>query len=199
MATAEEYFRQLQGLLPPGEAWPRDEDTTLGRLLRAMAVELARVDARSNDLIQEADPRTTTALLPEWERVTGLPDDCVGPGTTLQERRAMLVRKLTSIGGQSRAFFIDTAAALGFDISITEFRPFRVGRSAADDALCGHDWIFAWRVEGPETTIVHFRTGQSTVGEPLRSWGNTLLECVMTRLKPAHTIVQFAYPEAEEE
>ena len=33
----------------------------------------------------------------------------------------------------------------------------------------------------------------SVAGEPLRSWGNNLLECTMERIKPAHTVLIFAY------
>lgn len=191
--SAAEYLSQLQALLPQGPAWPRDEDATLTQLLAALAEEFARVDLRAENLLDEADPRTTAEMLWDWERVAGLPDPCVIAAQTTQERRAALVAKLTNIGGQSRQYFIDLAAALGYTITITEFHPFRVDESAAGDALHGDDWAFAWRVNAPATTIREFRVSESTVGDPLRIWGNELLECALSRLKPAHTHALFGY------
>lgn len=191
--TEQDYLEELQNHLPLGPAWPRDVDSLTTKLLSAFAAEFALVDQRIDDLLNEADPRTTLELLADWERVAGLPDGCVGTGQTVQQRRAALVARLTNSGGQSRDFFIALAAYLGFTITITEFRPFLIGSSAVGDPLCGKDWWFAWRVNAPQTTSTFFRTGRSAVGEPLQSFGNTLLECVFSRLKPAHTTIIFAY------
>ena len=192
--TVEGYIELLAALLPPGVAWRSEEGSSMNDLLGAMAEELARVDARSDDLHEEADPRTTVELLADWERVAGLPDECLAGATqTMQERRAALVGRLTQQGGQSRIFFIQLAASLGFEVTITEFRPFRAGISLAGDALTNGDWIFTWRINAPETTIVSFRAGLSAAGEPLRTWGNTRLECAIERLAPAHTNVLFGY------
>ena len=193
MHTADDYREQLQALLPHGAAWPRDADATLTALLDAMAQELARIDARAVDLMVEADPRRAIELLPEWESETGLPDSCLTTTQTLQGRRDNVVGKLAHRGGQSRQYFIDLAAKLGFDVTITEYRPFRVGQATAGDALSNGDWIFVWTVNAPQTTIRPFAVGQSAVGEALRSWGNEPLECAVSREAPAHTILHFAY------
>lgn len=191
--SAEAYRAQLQALLPSGAAWPRESNTALARFLAALAEEFARVDFRAEQLVDEADPRTTAELLADWERVAGLPDSCVTVAQTTQERRDALVAKLTNLGGQSRQFFTDLAARLGYSITITEFHPFQVGSSAVGDALNGDAWTLAWRVNAPTTTVREFRVGGSAVGDALRSWGNELLECAITRTKPAHTHVQFGY------
>lgn len=189
--TAAQYRSQLASLLPRGAAWPRAADSVLGRTLHAVADELARIDARVADLLDEADPRTTLELLSEWERAFGLPEKCLTLPDTLAERRSNLHEKVTRIGGQARAYFIDVAARIGFVITITEFRPFTVD-DTVDDAIYGIDWTFAWRVNAPEVTVRFFTTN-SGVDEALSDWGNHTLECVLTRLKPAHTHVQFAY------
>lgn len=189
--TADQYLAQLQALLPTGMAWPRAADAELTKLLHAFAEEFARLDARVDSLLNEADPRTTYELLADWERVAGLPDACTGPLATLQERHDALVSKLTNVGGQSRQFFIDLAARLGYTITITEFRPYGVG-SPVNAALYGEQWVFVWQVNAAQTTVRSFTVG-SGVDEALRSWGNVLLECAISKLKPAHTIVQFAY------
>lgn len=190
--SAAEYRDELRALLPTGEAWPEAADSVLANLLFAWAEEHARIDGRALDLLEEADPRSTAELISDWERMCGLPDPCTGPQPTLQGRRDAVVQKLTSRGGQSRAFFIAVAAALGFSITIEEYDLFTVGHTVGMP-LRGDPWRFAWLVRAPAETIREFRVGQSTAGEPLRSWGNVVLECAITRLKPAHTHVLFAY------
>jgi uncharacterized protein YmfQ (DUF2313 family) len=192
LMDALQYREQLQALLPQGGAWPREPGAVLTLLLDGMASELARVDRRGLDLLREADPATTLELLPEWERVAGLPDPCAGPAETVQERRDRLVALLTNPGGQSRQHFVGLAAAYGFAITITEFAVLRAGFRAG--ARCnGRAWAYAWRVNAPEETVRFFRAGQSFAGERLASWGNAILECVITRARPAHTTVIFAY------
>lgn len=192
--TEIDYLRQLQALLPPGPAWPADDTTILSRLLESLAAELARVDGRALQLVEEADPRTVAELFADWERVAGLPDVCVqalGVDQTLAQRRAALVGRLTTLGGQSPAYFIGLAAALGYAITITEFRAHSVNDDV-EHPLYGDAWIFAWQVNSALNTVTEL-TVDSTVDEPLATWGNALLECVINRLKPAHTAVLYSY------
>jgi len=189
--NAENYLQQLQALLPTGLAWAKSSSTTLAKLLTAFAEEFKRVDYRADDLLNEVDPRTTNELLAEWEYLAGLPDLCTGIPATIALRRELLVSKLTNTGGQSKQFYIDLAAKLGFTITITEFKRYRVN-SRVNDPLNGEDWAFVWRVNSAQNTVRTFNV-KSRVNEPLASWGNTALECAITRLKPAHTHVQFAY------
>lgn len=192
--SAADYLSQLQALLPTGAAWPRQQDAELTRLLRALAEELARVDKRGEELLREADPRSTVELLEDWERALGLPDPCAPLAETLQERRAAVAAKLVASGGQHRQYYIDIAAALGVEVGITEFFPFRVGHSAIGEPLASDDaWRHTWQVDAPETLVTRFSVGQSAVGSPLRSWGNAQLECAIGTRKPAHTEVLFAY------
>lgn len=191
--TADQYREHLDALLPQGLAWPRENGSDFSNLLAGMAEEFSRIDVRGDDLMREVLPSLTIELLTEWERVAGLPDPCVSVNQTVQQRRASLLAKLTNAGGQSRAFFIALAEYLGFTVTITEFRPFRAGINRAGDPICSEDWWFAWRVNAPQTTSVFFRAGLSAAGEPLQAYGNELLECVFNRVKPAHTVLIFAY------
>ena len=193
MATAAEYLTLLQKLFPIGAAWPAERVSNVTSLTHALADELGRVDARSAILLDEADPRTSNELLPEWERVTGLPDNCVLSLGILQARRDAVAARLSQLGGQSRAYFIALAQQVGFNVTITEFFPFTVGGSVAGESLTNGDWIYAWRVNAPEETVRKFTVGGSVVGEPLATWGNDLLECTINRVKPAHTVLQFGY------
>lgn len=188
----EKYTAMLQNLLPLGLAWPRQPGTNMENFLSALAVELNRVDIRVDDMLREAYPLTTSELLTDWERVTGLPEECEGLADSTQRRREAVNQKLSSIGGQSPAYYIDVAQRLGFEITITEFRPFVAGDDAGDPVY-GDDWAYAWQVNAPEESVTYFEAGNGSAGDPLASWGNELLECVINRLKPAHTIVIFAY------
>lgn len=49
-----------------------------------------------------------------------------------------------------------------------------------------------WRINAPTTTVTEF-TVNSPCTDPLRTWGNALLECVMNRYKPAHGELLFGY------
>lgn len=188
---AEHYLSQLQALLPEGAAWSREPDATLTSVLTALAEEFARLDGNAVSLLDEADPRTTLDLLPEWERAFGLPDECADQVDTLAERREALTEKVTRIGNQSRQYYIDIASRLGYEVTITEFRGHTV-LNAVNDPLYSIDWIFTWRVNAPEETVRNF-TVVSGVNEPLADWGNEILECAIERVKPAHTNVLFAY------
>lgn len=192
--SIEEYAALLKNLLPPGKAFPREPGTDLEKVLLGCAAEFERVEARGDELAIDVNPLDTNELLPDWERSAGLPDTCSGVlENTLQGRRAALIAKLTSTGGQSEAYFIEVAKNLGYEITISTFNPFRVGLSAVGDALTNEAWQYAWEINAPETTVVSFRVGLSAVGEALRTWGNGALECKIRQLAPAHTVPIFTY------
>jgi uncharacterized protein YmfQ (DUF2313 family) len=193
MKTATEYKEQFKALLPPGRLWDalRADGSLADDLVAALAEEFARVDGRAVDLLAEVDPRTAIEWLAEWEEWAGLPDVCSGALTTLQQRRAALLQKLTATGGQSRAYFVELAASLGYAVDIEEFRPFTCV-TACEEPLYDEEWWFTWRVNAPEQTIIDF-TCESPCEEPLRAWGNKLLECVILAGAPAHTHVLFGY------
>jgi uncharacterized protein YmfQ (DUF2313 family) len=193
MMDASAYARQLQQLLPRGAAWWLEPGTTLSNLLQGLAEELARIDGRAATLIEEWDPRTTAELLDDWERVYGLPDPCVGSNPSTAQRRASLVAKVMGLGGQTPAYFVAIAAALGFSITITELSPHDVDDDV-DAPLYGDEWAYAWQVNAPLSTVNEWSV-DDTVDDPLAWWTNLVLECVLLELKPAHTVIVFQFGE----
>ena len=192
--TSELYLEQLQRLLPPGAAWPRGTDASLTGVLDMTARSLARIDQRADDVLNEADPRTTFEMLSDWETMAGLPDQCAGPAETFQGRRDTLYNRIVGRGGQSIAFFHDLAARLGFRIIIQEFRLFRAGKNTAGQRVIGFPAAYTWRVRVGGSAMSRFRAGSSMAGEPLASISrNEILECAILRAKPAHTTVVFDY------
>lgn len=190
--TADDYRSQLGVLLPKGPAWASDESSTLAHFIDAWSQEFTRIHSRLDALIEDVDPRSTYELLPDYERLFGLPTDCMaGVNQAIEQRRNALVSQMISVGGQSRAYFIELAAAAGFAITITEFTPFTVGMTVVDP-IYGENWWFAWQINASLNTVTHFLV-TSGVNEALATWGNNLLECLINRYKPAHTITIFSY------
>lgn len=193
---ADLYIHQLLALLPVGPAWPRDPGTVRHGQVGSVADTLARAHKRAEDVLREARPRSALEMLADWERVAGLPDPCsAGIVTTLQERRDAVVARLTATGGQSRAYFAQIIDALGYTAEISEHRPFICGRSRVGDVLGGpHSVRHTWRVKvnGPRVTL--FRAGASQVGDKLGKITRAEdLECILHRLKPAHTNLIVSY------
>jgi len=136
-------------------------------------------------------------MLEDWERVLALPDECAPAGTTLQERRAAVVSRLTVGGGQSLAYYLDLAQRLGYAVTIEEFRPFITGMSCCGDTLNGpHEVRHVWRVTVHGPRVTYFRTGESATGERLLDIAYAEdLTCILRRLAPAHSEVIIAYEE----
>lgn len=216
--TGDDYAQALADLLPWGAAWPRDPDSVLMKTIGGLAQIFGFVDGRVADLIEiEADPRKTIEMLSDWERNFGLPDPCFLTANTIAQRHALLVFKMTFLGAQSRQFFIDMSALLGYTITITEFAPFMAGISQAGDTreminwngtpgeapnmpdyrwqIGSPDMRFYWQVHVHEAPLMWFRagSGQAGVDPHLRIGYAKDLECLIRRFKPAHTDVVFDY------
>lgn len=194
--TASDYLALLQALLPPGAALARDPAANLTALLQAFADGLAPVDQAMNTLYDEADPRTTLALLPDWERVAALPDPVIGGAyQSVEERRDWLAMRLTSVGGQSIAYFVGLAASLGAAITITEFQPFGCGLGQCGrDQIGSDDSIFLqWQVNMPSPPVYLFQCGLSSCGDPLGYDRPGVIEALFARYKPVHTTLIFNY------
>lgn len=162
--TADEYTEGFNRLLPEGDAWPRQPDSVLQKVVSGLAqIWGDQVESLAALLLTiESDPRATTILLPDWERAWGLPDTCLDEPLTFDDRRAALVQKMTLLGAQSSEFFIAMAATIGYTISVTEYRPF----------MCGIDRCGDNRVIGDGTgTQVNYlgNPALSTVGLALTS------------------------------
>jgi len=192
-ASADDYTQQLTQLLPTGPAWPREGDSPSARVLPAVANGLADLHKRLNQLIEEADARTTSELLEDFERVVGLPDPCLDPPASTAERRRRVVQRLTYQGGQSIAFFVGLLEVLGYPgATVKEYRPFRAN-SKCNAPLNQGGWRFGWTVNVPASGNVRVMTCTGRCNDPLRTWGNPGLECLLAVHKPAHTRLLVGY------
>jgi uncharacterized protein YmfQ (DUF2313 family) len=191
--SSADYLAQFQRLLPRGAIWHRGVDSVQAEDLATLMPTWARLGSRLNDLIAEIFPCSTVELLGEWESSLGLPDPCTGPLPSEQQRQAAVCAKFRARGGSTPAYFVAVAAALGFSITISTFSPFCASRQHAGDPLYDEAWAFAWLVSVTDAGVVYFTASASVAGDPLATWGNELLECELEALKPAHTVIIFAY------
>lgn len=170
-------YQLAHKIAPPGSL-----ASAIGEQLRALwaaiADEAARIYTRLNDLIREAHPLTCDQTLSDWESELGFPDPCVTETLTEDQRRAVVLARLTASGGASRQYFIDVAAAIGIAISISEERPFEVGRDGMGDPIGGAASSFNWVVNAPAST-------SAALAE--------IMECTFIKIKPSRTEVTFIY------
>lgn len=172
--TVDAYKAQILKLLPLGKVW---QGPLFTKFVQAFAEECYRVAARADVLTVEAIPATTDELLPDYERLLGLPF----PGFTLSDdddtRRADVVARIIAQGGASKAYFLTIAATRGHpDAWITDgIRPFHAG-SLCGERLYGMAWLYVWTVHIPDTVLA-----------------DELFEYLLRRYKPAHTVVLFEY------
>lgn len=188
------YRTVLERLLPRGLAWTRRPGGPREKLLEALAESAATIDDRAELLLElEADPRKASELLEEWLEFVGLPDECSGDLETALAKRSAIVARLVTLADPSPAGFTALALTLGYVVSIVEYRPFEVGRSAVGDALNNDDEVFTWTVVAPQLSPIFATAGFAVIGDPLVETGNDLLECTLRDLKPSHTNVEFDY------
>jgi uncharacterized protein YmfQ (DUF2313 family) len=182
----------LKLLLPPvayDKAGP-----VLSAELAAEGRQLDDYQAMVEAILLEGDPRTASALLPDWERVYGLPDECRGVAETIAERRARLAAKVAETGGISKNYFLALASALGYqNVSIDSFKPTSC-EASCEAQLFEEPWRFAWRVNLPGQQSVHrYASCDSSCEDPLESYKQGPLECLFNKLNPAEAVVLFNY------
>jgi uncharacterized protein YmfQ (DUF2313 family) len=165
--SGDDYAEAFSALLPRGLAWPREPDTALMALVLGLSEIWGNpVDARAADLLErESDPRKTIELLPDWERNWGLPDPCYAEPQSIAERQVALVQRMTLLGAQSREFFIEAARQIGYEITITEFRPFMVGIDRVGDNRVYGDGTGTQRWEFDNAIILDPRGSTLDSGE----------------------------------
>ena len=89
-----DFIEMVWDLYPKGAAaWVR-EPGVIDELNASISSELVIVDSRTSKLINEADPRTVSEMLGDWERNYGLPDECTPIGSTVERAETAWSPKL---------------------------------------------------------------------------------------------------------
>jgi len=202
--TVDDYRAQLAALAPPGMAWPTDPESRWQKLLAGLAQEFARVDSRAGQLLIEADPRQALYLFDEWEASYGLPGDCAPADQSQADRVVALIGRIIGQGGMRAADYIALAEGLGYPgTKIIEPREATVevetatGHTGAviGDDMNGQDWESTWTAQIPNGVVRESVIDEAIIGDPLRSWGDELVECALRGARPAWLILQVGYLE----
>lgn len=103
--------------------------------------------ASMTELLPEFFPSTVEALLARWEAEYGI---LPRAGASLEDRRRAVLAQYVRIGSLTRAHFAALAAALGYEVDITEggedFIMFRAGISKAGDPVYAPGSMWSWTV-----------------------------------------------------
>ncbi|WP_200286523.1 YmfQ family protein [Pantoea ananatis] len=193
MELMAQYEQMLGALLPRGPAWDASDPMLLG-----CAPVLSRTHARGDALMLEIDPRSVTELIDRYESISGLPDSCTPAGMqTLQQRRQRLDAKVNLAGGINEAFYRAQLDALGYPkATITRYpKSSFTCNSVCTDSLYSDEWRYYWRVNIPASAQISPMTCISNCTDSIRTWGETIVECVLSKLAPSHTYVIFLYTE----
>ena len=181
----------LADLLPPLAYDPRAP-----RLAAALASEGAALDlalANALRVLAAITPDGEPNLLPDWERVLGLPDTCAAAlDASTTTRIAAALDKIRRSGGLSRQYFIDLAASLGTAIQIDEYTQYTV-ESSVMDPLAAADAQYYAHITRPTANPPRAYTVLDDVATPLVIYQPGVIECLFERLKPAHVKLLWSY------
>ncbi len=213
--SREDWVHVFLALLPEGPIWPRHAaGLPYSTVYALMGIVHRWAERVATFLLIEAFPPSSLELLTDWERVLGLPEPCVADQEfSIAERQQAVREKLQRRPGrQDRYYMIERAAALGYDITLTEYAMAQAGISRAGDSTTTEAegriivdrgragdprYRFVWRItiSGPRLTWFRAGAGGGRAGEDphLRIARAEDLECILNEIKPAHTKLIFAY------
>lgn len=111
----------LEQHLPIGVAWQacRTPGKTLSKFIGALARAYDDAWSYLCLLASELDPRSTEAMITEWETSVALPDHCLPDALTLEERRSWVIWRLTKRRWSTAADWLDLADLFGLHVEIT--------------------------------------------------------------------------------
>jgi len=163
--------------------------STWSKLMTCFALELERMEQQVVDIYRESVPGLATDLLPDWERMLGLPDECSPLAPTIEERQRIAhLKYTTNYASLNLQFFINYAAALGSSIVITlspSGNIFRVDHNRVDRT--------------PERGIDGARLGSLGTSAQIKiemdgsDPNKSYLMCYFNRIIPAHVRIVWSF------
>lgn len=191
-----DYQRALMQLMPTGAAWPQAPDSTLGKLLHALADSFTRVDAQLDEIaIRETMPRTSTLLLEDWEDFLGLPD-CGSLNDTVRQRQMAAQAKFTMAASLNIRFLEELALKHGYLISIKQVYPHHCLRDCMYP-LIPQSMRFTAYVTVYNYVDRYHATCMDNCMTPLMVYESGDLECLFERYGAGHETFIYLYPNSE--
>lgn len=164
-----------RAMAPHGRAWNLRDGSVLMQVLTSLARAALDVEMHLRHFRVETTPDTAFELLAEWERSLGLPDDCRGPLTSADDRRAAVVARLVGLQGSSEPELLAYLAALGFAVSIRHYKVCRTEFWQIGEPLLDPAWQFT-------IEVLYFGAGD-----------RELLRCALSHRLAAHVAVVFCF------
>ena len=192
---APDVQAELGALLPDGWAWNHDPASNTIGMLAGAAQSFADFEAAAEAQTPESEPGAAFELLADYERVLG-PDTCLGDPSalTFDQRRSSVSARWVYPADASIAGLTALAASYGAAVSITQLTRNCCGVLRCGNTLRPHPEEFTWVVSMPAAQVRKFRCGAGHTGDPLGVIErNTVVECVLRRAAPAHTVPVFNY------
>lgn len=167
-----------------------------GSVLRKILIGIASgwLDFRDkiNEVVNEYNPKNTTALIEEWEEFVGIPDSCIPVASTLEQRRKNILLKLAGINATTAKQFKNIASILGYSIEVSN------GVSISTFPLT-LPFLLISEASAPFTIVITLPISAQTSGFPLTlpfslsEQEPVILNCLFNKLKPANTQLFFRY------
>jgi uncharacterized protein YmfQ (DUF2313 family) len=168
------------------------EGSNLRKVLIGLACEWLRTRDKIDEMYEEYDINSTTQYIEEWERVVGIPDDCINNAGSLEDRRQNILLKLAGVNVTTAKQFENLAALLGFTVTVET----GVETSTFPMTL---PFILLSEAEAPFVIVVTLDASLEPSGLPLTlpftlsEQAPEILQCFFEKLKPANTTVIFRY------
>ncbi|MGA5655271.1 YmfQ family protein [Rahnella contaminans] len=195
--TDIDYCRALMQLLPQGEAWPQDPDSTLGKLLHALADGFERIDSQLDEIAtRETLPRTAQQLLTDWEACLGLPE-CGDISDTIEKRQMAAEAKFTMSASLNLHFLEELALKHGYVVKIAQEFAHNCMRDCMYPLVPQTVRFTAYVTVYNQ--IDHYRaTCLDNCMTPLIVYETGDLECLFERYGPAYETFIYYYPDSED-
>jgi uncharacterized protein YmfQ (DUF2313 family) len=188
MYTTDQIVKFFRNLLPTGKVW-NTYNTNMAAFLNLLAPGFQRLQQQADKLEVETPAGELFENLPDWEATVGLPNSCSSLAQTIQQRRQSVNNQLvgpTGVTPLSNDFYINYFAALGVTVQIIEYASFRTDIGQIGQPLYGDDYWFTFAVNVINNNPIYFQTDISYPGEPLVSYANVDVACIMNKISPAH-------------
>lgn len=188
--SVEVSASQLASNLPDGRCWEAKNlpGTNVYATISACGAEFREIQKQIETLAREFDIRLTDQLLPDWEKSCGLPEECIGPLSSLEARRNAVIIRLRKIPFVTKEELEQLASSLtGLNVTVTPgsdveiFRlsfpiPFSVGNSYFKLHITFNDTIGGF----PYSFPLPFFVGQ-----------DKMVECVFRQIISATVLLLF--------
>ena len=199
-----DYKKLFQNLMPSGPAWSRSPKSDMSKLGDAAAAFFFYIHQRVEKAAREMFPDTCEETLVDWEAMLELPEPCEhgnhAEGQTFYERVNAAIAKINRNISPTKENFAKLANFLGYNVSIVTTPPSVCGIARCGENLGGAtEANYYWITIVDGARLSYARCGTAVCGEVLCriTWAEDL-ECLLNRIKPAHTIIKLSYATPKE-